>query len=148
VGIDEEKLLVIENGAATKWGWLVHPNLPKRKDICGLAGFSSREGGKSREMESGDVLNSVLLDGDSNFGGGSGKTRTCLCDRKHIPEPTNPNELWCGGKATNRRLVPLSLDSKVVGVALNRSILTSELLSNCLCLAMRWFPPVSSFQIL
>lgn len=51
VGIDEEKLLVIENGAATKWWWLVHPKLPKREGICGLAGFSSREGGKSREME-------------------------------------------------------------------------------------------------
>ena len=48
-----------------------------------LAGFSSWKGGKSREMEkqeSSGVFNSVLLDGDSNFSGGSGKTRTCLCD--------------------------------------------------------------------
>lgn len=38
VGIDEEKLLVIENRAATKRWWLVHPKLPKRKGTCGTLG--------------------------------------------------------------------------------------------------------------
>jgi hypothetical protein len=34
VGIDEEKLLVIENRAATKWWWLVHPIVPKPERVC------------------------------------------------------------------------------------------------------------------
>ena len=52
LGIDDKNLLVIEN-RATKWWWLVHPALP-RQAACRrrqyLAGFSSREGGKSRKM--------------------------------------------------------------------------------------------------
>jgi hypothetical protein len=48
VAIDEEKPLVIENRAATKWWWLVHPKLPKRKGICGKLGRILLPGGKSR----------------------------------------------------------------------------------------------------
>jgi hypothetical protein len=52
VGVDEEKLLAIENRAVTKWWWLVHTALPKKGASVGnLGGFSSWEGGKSREME-------------------------------------------------------------------------------------------------
>ncbi len=46
VGIDEEKLLVIENRAATKWWWLVHPKLPRRKGICGKLGRILLPGGR------------------------------------------------------------------------------------------------------
>ena len=46
VGIDKEKLLVIENRAATKWWWLVHPKLPKRKGICGKLGRVLLPGGR------------------------------------------------------------------------------------------------------
>ena len=46
VGIDEEKLLVIENRAATKWWWLVHPILPKPKRICGRLGRILLPGGR------------------------------------------------------------------------------------------------------
>jgi hypothetical protein len=38
VGIDEENLLVIENRAATKWWWLVHPIRPKPERVCGRLG--------------------------------------------------------------------------------------------------------------
>jgi hypothetical protein len=46
VGIYEEKLLVIENRAATKWWWPVHPRLPKRKGICGKLGRVLLPGGR------------------------------------------------------------------------------------------------------
>jgi hypothetical protein len=46
VRIDEEKLLVIENRAATKWWWLVHPILPKPKRICGRLGRILLPGGR------------------------------------------------------------------------------------------------------
>ena len=46
VGIDEEKLFVIENRAATKWWWLVHPKLPKPKRICGKRGRIFLPGGR------------------------------------------------------------------------------------------------------
>ena len=46
VAIDEEKLLVIENRAATKWWWLVHPKLPRRKGICGKLGRILLPGGR------------------------------------------------------------------------------------------------------
>ena|SRR2546430_16645563 len=52
VGIDEENFLFVENQATAKWWWLVHTALPKPSaSLGGLGGFSSREGGKSREME-------------------------------------------------------------------------------------------------
>jgi hypothetical protein len=46
VGIDEEKLLIIENRATTKWWWLVHPKLPKRKGIYGKLGGILLPGGR------------------------------------------------------------------------------------------------------
>jgi hypothetical protein len=46
VGIDEENFLVIENRAATKWWWLVHPILPKPKRICGKRGRILLQGGR------------------------------------------------------------------------------------------------------
>jgi len=45
VGIDEENSLVIENRAATKWWWLVHPVLPKPKRVCGKLGRILLPGG-------------------------------------------------------------------------------------------------------
>jgi hypothetical protein len=56
VGIDEEKLLAIENGAATKWWWLVHPLHPKPKRICGKRGRILLPGGRkvNRNMKSPD----------------------------------------------------------------------------------------------
>jgi hypothetical protein len=52
MGIDEENFLVIENRGGTKWWWLVHTKRRKPKAQCGsLGGFSSRQEGKSREME-------------------------------------------------------------------------------------------------
>jgi hypothetical protein len=50
VGIDEEKLLAVENRAATKWWWLVHAALPKPRVRGNFGGFSSWEEGKSTEI--------------------------------------------------------------------------------------------------
>jgi hypothetical protein len=54
VGVDEEKLLAIENRAATKWWWLVHTALPKPERVCGKLGRILLPGGRevNRNMKS------------------------------------------------------------------------------------------------